>query len=88
MISPAIAALPGFAAFAQLGSAGHPGAEALTGKVLQFVNLIAGTGESIQLVNSLPVSEAPSSPRLRRLIKVHPHISCSGIMLCPLKIFR
>ena len=63
MISPAIAALPGFAA--SLPSSVRPvipEREALTGNVLQFVNLIAGTGESIQLVNSLPVSEAPSPP--------------------------
>jgi len=61
MMSPAIAALPGF-------SASLPGSvqpvilerEALTRNVLQFHNLIAGTAESIQLVNSLPVSEAPS----------------------------
>ena len=61
MISPAIAALPGFAA--SLPSSVRPvilKREALTGNVLQFVDLIAGTGESIQLVNSLPVSEAPS----------------------------
>ena len=63
MISPAIAALPGFAA--SLPSSVRPAIlerEALTGNVLQFVNLIAGTGESIRLVNSLPVSEAPSPP--------------------------
>ena len=67
MISPAIAARRVCCFLAQLGSAGHPEREALTGKVLQFVNLIAGTGESIQLVNSLPVSEAPSSPRSQAL---------------------
>ena len=68
MISPAIAALPGFAV--SLPSSVRPvipEREALTDKVLQFVNLIAGTGESIQLVNSLPVSEAPSSPRSQAL---------------------
>ena len=63
MISSAIAALPGFAASlpssVQLVTLEQ---EALTSTVLQFHNLIAGTGEGIQLVNSLPVSEAPSPP--------------------------
>ena len=63
MISPAIAALPGFADY--LPGSVQPvilEPEALTRNVLQFHTLIAGTGESIQLVNSLPVSKASSTP--------------------------
>ena len=68
MISPTIAALPGFVA--SLPDSAEPlilDREALTRNVLQFHNLIAGSGESIQLVNSLPVSEAPCPPSHQEL---------------------
>ena len=63
MISSAIAALPGFVAY--LPGSVQPiilEPESLTRNVLQFQTLIAGTGESFQVVKSLPVSDAPSTP--------------------------
>ena len=63
MISPAIAALPGFVSY--LPGSVQPvilEPEALTRNVLQFHTLIVGKGESFQVVKSLPVSEAPSTP--------------------------
>lgn len=62
MISSAIAALPGFVA--SLPGSANPvilDRKTLTRAVLQFHNLIASTEESIQLVNTLPVAEAPSN---------------------------
>ena len=60
MISSAMADLPGF--MASLPGSAQPvvlDRKTLTRNVLQFHNQIASTEESIQLVNTLPVAEAP-----------------------------